>query len=288
MKSELGYVLAVVLTSCAGGMENDPGSGSVQPLPPGPSGTVASRCAIDAMTGDVSCDHQTTSVGGRPVVYQTPLGTAGEAGWPVVIMMQGSFVGPDLMWAAKNDSLAKYTMPQTLAIKALLDAGYAVVTPQADNNALAWDTNIPPWDFNWPPAPDNSFMLALFGAIDAGQLGPLSHTRWFGTGVSSGGYMTSRLAIAYSDRFRALAIAAGSYATCGGPACSIPDLPASHPPTLFLHGGMDPLVPVSTMQAYEDKLAGMGIQTDAVIDPDFKHGWIPQTPGALVDWFGRY
>ena len=288
MKLELGCALAVVLSSCAGGMEGQGGSPSAQPLPPGPSGTVGSRCSIDGTSGDVACEFLQATIDGRPVNYQVPLGTVGEEGWPVVIMLQGSFIGPNSMWSAKNDSNAKFFLPQTLAIKALLDAGYAVITPQADGNALAWDTNIPPWDFNWPPAPDNGFMLALFGAIDGGQLGPLSHSRWFGTGVSSGGYMTSRLAIAYADRFRALAIAAGSYATCGGPACSVPDLPAAHPPTLFLHGQMDPLVPISTMQAYKAKLDGMGIQTDAVIDPNFTHGWIPETPGALVDWFGKF
>jgi poly(3-hydroxybutyrate) depolymerase len=261
-----------------------------QPLPPGPSQSANSRCPVDATTGDVACAHQSTTIGGRTVVYETPLGTPPEFGWPVVVMLQGSLVGPDLMWSAKAaDALATFAMPQTLAIKALLDAGYAVITPEADANALAWDTNIPPWDLDWNPAPDNLFMLQLFSAMDAGDLGPLDHSRWYGTGVSSGGYMTSRLAIAYTSRFKALAIAAGSYATCGGPVCSIPDaLPPNHPPTLFLHGGMDPLVPPSTMTPYHDKLAAMGIATQIVIDPQFTHGWIPATPAQLVRWFNQF
>src|SRR5262249_40158549 len=102
------------------------------------------------------------------------------------------------------------------------------------------------------------------------------------------GYMTSRLAIAYTSRFRALAIAAGGYATCAGPLCSVPDLPANHPPTLFLHGGMDPLIPLSTMYLYRDKLIAMGIPTLAVIDPQFTHGWIPASAGEIVRWFGRF
>src|SRR5262245_31955483 len=166
---------ALIFFGCAGGMDDrtPPRPMDSQPAPPGPSSTARSRCPIDATTGDVACAHESTTIGGRLVVYQTPLGAPPEFGWPVVVMLQGSLFGPDLMWAAKaSDALAKYAMPQTLAIKALLDAGYAVITPEADANALAWDTNIPPWDFDWMPAPDNRFMLELFSAMDGGDLGP--------------------------------------------------------------------------------------------------------------------
>src|SRR5262249_53316634 len=138
MKFEL--TCALVLFGCAGGTggEIPPRPIDPVPVPPGPSSTASSRCPVDATTGDVACAHESTTIGGRVVVYETPLGAPPESGWPVVIMLQGSLVGPDLMWSAKAaDALAKFAMPQTLAIKALLDAGYVVITPEADANALA-------------------------------------------------------------------------------------------------------------------------------------------------------
>src|SRR5579884_1553584 len=117
MKLELGYLLAVVLSSasCADAADTrapvPPGA-----VPPGSNSPAASRCPIDATTGDVSCSNQTMTIGGRQVVYQVPLGAAPADGWPVVLMLQGSFYGPNLMWSAKpGDSLAQFTMPQTLA-----------------------------------------------------------------------------------------------------------------------------------------------------------------------------
>src|SRR5262249_17458859 len=162
-----------------GGNEN----GAMDPAvaPPGSSTTAASRCSIAPTSGDVTCTHETTTIGGRTVVYQTPIGVPPANGWPVVIMLHGSFARPRLSGSAAGGEgpLAKFAVRETRVIKALLDTGYAVIPPPADGNALAWDTNIPPWDFDWPPAPDNLFMLRLFSAIDDGELGALSRTRWF-------------------------------------------------------------------------------------------------------------
>lgn len=268
-----------------GGTPTDPG-GSPAPAPPG-----GSRCTVDATTGAIDCVYEGDTVGGRQVLWQTPLGTPPAAGWPVAFIFQGSLFAPVTMWSAtKGDLLGvlgSYT--QTLLVKRLLDGGYVVVTPQADLNAIAWDTNLPPWRDLWPPAPDNTFLDDLFAAVDAGHFGPVDHARWYATGVSSGGYMTSRMAVSYPGRFRALAIAAGSYATCGGPLCALPlTLPTDHPPTLFLHGGSDPIVPIVTMYAYRDQLALAGHETKTVVDPTFMHGWIPATPDEVGAWFDAH
>jgi len=79
-------------------------------------------------------------------------------------------------------------------------------------------------------------MLAILSEINNpnGIFGHLNNKNKFATGISSGGCMTSRMAVSYEGEFRALAIAAGSYATCGGILCVIPIfLPRDHPPTLF-------------------------------------------------------
>ena len=205
---------------------------------------LGSRCTLGPTANDIDCSHQTTNIGGRVVLWQTPLGVAPAGGWPIVIIYQGSLLSPDGssllaphgMWqvtasdGAADGLFADYVLTQlttqTTVIERLLDGGYAVLTPTADSSGFAWDTNLPPWLFDWPPAPDNQFLDTLFAVIGTGQLGPLSTTRWYATGVSSGGYMTSRMAVSYDGRFRALAIAAGSYATCaGGGVCVVPALP---------------------------------------------------------------
>lgn len=288
----------------AAGGGDAPAPGPVSPAPVPPLG---SRCTLGPTLHDIDCSHQTTTIAGRVVLWQTPLGIPPLGGWPVVIIYQGSLLSPDGssllaphgMWqvtagdGATDGIFADYVLTQlttqTTVIERLLDGGYAVLTPTADSAGFAWDTNLPPWLFDWPPAPDNQFLDALFSVIATGQLGPLSTTRWYATGVSSGGYMTSRMAVSYDGRFRALAVAAGSYATCaGGGACLVPALPADHPPTLFLHGLNDPLVPIAQMYAYFDALTAIGRDTKALVDANTKHGWIPQAPDAILSWFGSH
>jgi dienelactone hydrolase len=283
------------------------GGAAGSPSVPGAATPFASRCTVGPTEHDIDCAHERSTVGGRIVDWQVPLGAAPAGGWPVVVVFQGSFLKPDGasflapngMWKVtshdadadgiQHDYVLAELTTETRLIERLLDSGYAVITPTADNTGFAWDTNVPPWMFNWDPAPDNQFLPPLFDAMSAGTFGPLSATRWYATGVSSGGYMTSRMAVSYQGRFRALAIAAGSYATCGGGLpCAVPALPANHPPTLFLQGGQDPLVPVSQMQSYYDALKSGGFETVEVIDPAEQHGWIPACPEQIPAWFGAH
>jgi hypothetical protein len=312
---------ALIFSFCGCAASGGPGTGPAIPDAPGggdpgmtaggggapaanPDSPLGSRCAVGPTEHDIDCSHENSNIGGRSVDWQVPLGNAPSGGWPVVLIYQGSLLSPDGasilapngMWKVtshdadldgifQNYVITELTT-QTTVIKRLLDNGFAVITPTADNVGFAWDTNLPPWLYYWLGAPDNQFLNQLYSAIDAGQLGPLSLTKWYATGVSSGGYMTSRMAVSYPGRFRALAIAAGSYATCGGGLpCTVPALPADHPPTLFLHGGQDPLVPVSQMQSYYDALTKGGFVTNAIIDPDQKHGWIPACPDQILAWF---
>lgn len=98
--------------------------------------------------------------------------------------------------------------------------------------------------------------------------------------------MTSRMAVSYPGRFRALAIAAGSYASCAGPICNIPlPLPSGHPPTLFLHGEKDSIVPIATMTRYRDGLDAIDVTTQTVTNPGKGHEWIPEAPAAVRDFF---
>jgi len=254
----------------------------------GGDGEAASRCTATAT--QVSCTYQQETVqipgGSRTVYWQVPLGKPSGAGWPAVLVYQGSFFeASTFFFGAVSDAFGQYY--GALMVKNLLDAGFAVIAPDAAvNGSTYWETNIPPYATDWSTAPDNALIDALITQIESGALGKLDGARLYATGPSSGGYMTSRMAVSYQGKFRALAIESASYATCGGPACTIPTpLPSDHPPTLFLHGGMDPLVPVSTMEAYNSDLVAEGKQTKVVIDPNATHQWIAAAPTEVPAWF---
>ncbi|EYF03501.1 extracellular medium-chain-length polyhydroxyalkanoate depolymerase [Chondromyces apiculatus] len=249
----------------------------------------ASRCSQSALK--VTCARQTLYVTTAPAIqrkvhYQTPLGTPPAGGWPVVFMFQGSLFSSELSFdASRLHPFGAYY--QTLTLKKLLDAGYAVVAPEAHlGGNTFWDTNVPPWSVAWSGSPDDRFMLAIFDAIEAGTFGQLDPDRLYATGISSGGYMTSRMAVSYPGRFKALAIQSASYATCSGPLCAVPQtLPADHPPTLFLHGAIDATVPIWTMYPYRDALEDAGHVVSTVVHTTAGHEWIPEAPDAVVAWF---
>lgn len=252
--------------------------------------SLGSRCTVTATM--VSCPHETTALATTParaVHYQVPLGAAPAAGFPVVVAFQGTSLPSELTWAGTTtDAYGLYY--QALTVARLLDAGYAVITPDAAGAGTTyWDTNIPPYATAWTTAPDHQVMLSLFAAIDAGDFGALDGTRLYAMGFSSGGYMTSRMAVSYAGRFRALAIVSGSYATCGGSVCLVPaTLPADHPPTLFLHGALDTFVPLTTMQAYESRLHDQGVATRVVTEAAAGHQWIAAAPDEVAPWFATY
>lgn len=253
------------------------------------SPVVTSRC--QATAANVICSERELSLTAlflpRKVTYEVPLGTPPAAGWPVVFFFQGSFVAGAQMFAAdRGDAFGKYNA--TLTIKALLDAGYAVLAPDAlVGGATFWQTNIPPWSLLWTTSSDHAFMVAIFQAIRGGRFGALDPGRLYAMGISSGGFMTSRMAVSYPGMFRALAVHSGSYATCSA-LCIVPPLPADHPPTLFLHGLLDPLVPVVTMEGYRDALVRAGRDVQTVINRTASHAWIPEGVQAVPDWFNAH
>lgn len=268
-------------------------------LPPGDDADIQSRqapllrapCTETASSVFCSYERRDLAVDGvglvkRRVYYQQPQGTPPPGGWPVVLLFQGSFFSAELCFqGVKGEPFGAYY--QGLTVKQLMEAGFAVIAPQTHLvGTTFWDTNIPPFSLAWGLAPDHAFMRAIFAAIEAGELGPLDPQRLYAAGISSGGYMTSRMAVSYPGRFKALAIVAASYATCPvGPLCIVPPLPKDHPPTLFLHGLLDPLVPVWTMQAYQGRLAAEGYKTQAIVRDLATHEWFAESPKAVVDWF---
>lgn len=267
-----------------GGEEEDMGKGDDGGvLPP-------SRCT--ELAREIACTYHTTELDidgiSRDIHWEVPAGEAPASGWPIVVFFQGSFFSSEYSWeASEGTPYGAYQLTRTF--KALLDDGFAILAPEASfGGSTYWDTNIWPYNYSWESSNDHELMLALFDEAGRGTFGELDTNRWFATGISSGGYMTSRMAIAYPGKFRALAIASGSYATCAGVVCSVPDadeLPTDHPPTLFLHGSLDATVPLYTMESYAEELTILGTANTQVIDDTAGHEWLPAAVEALPSWF---
>lgn len=255
--------------------------------PPGDADPAASRCTIAA--DYVSCTHNitrlTAGTAARDVYWQTPTTPAPAGGYPVVVIYQGSFGGPEKTWEPLGPETLFGGFYQGLLQASLLDHGFTVVAPSAAIG-IAWQTNsgVP-----WSLTTDKPVIDKLLVEIAAGTYGPADMERLYATGISSGGYMTSRMAVSYPSVFRSLVINAGSYATCAGILCSVPEeLPADHPSTLFLAGGNDTTVPLSTVQAYYDELIADGVETEIVVDPAAPHAWLPSAPEAIPAWFASH
>jgi len=254
---------------------------------------VDSRCVSNSSW--IACEYESTTLHTdyvrdtrRDVHWQVPLGEPPADGWPVVILFQGSLYSGELSWTAQRDG--PWGMwHQGELVRELLDTGYAVLAPEAHlDGDTWWDTNVTLWELAWTKSPDHALMVSLFDAIEGDTFGHLDPDRLFATGISSGGYMTSRMAVSYPEHFRALAIQSGSYATCSGRMCNVKRLDESHPPTLFLHGDRDRIVPRRTMSRYAEDLEDQGTDCRVVRHEDVRHQWLSVAPSEIPDWFDRY
>lgn len=271
--------ITLLLTACAS-------PAAMPDAAPGDSNTIAgSRCA--PLYDTLVCTHGKTTVRERVVAHQVPIGDPPLTGWPAVIFYQGSYVpGVRAFVGPYADQLGAYEL--TATVQALLDGGYAVIAPNAVNDGAGyWQTNIPPHATSWPGCDDDLFVKDLLAGVEGGTFGPIDMTRLHAMGISSGGFMTSRMAVSYPGVFRSLAIVAASYATCST-TCSVPSLPADHPPTLFVHGDNDTLVPPSTMYPYRDQLVSAGRMTNAIISTNHGHEWLPEGKTAIPEWFATH
>jgi dienelactone hydrolase len=260
-------------------------------LPVGPAHASTAAAAASRCSGSftLTCERNTTVLHPglgfpRDVHWQVPVGQAPAGGWPAVVMYSPSLYSADLAWSASR-LLPAGAYYETATIRALLDNGYAVLTPESHLEGFTfWDTNVPLLDYSI--APDRFFVEDILANIAAGTFGPIDSGRLFATGMSSGGYMTSRMAVSHAGEFQALAIQSASYANCLGPLCSVPgDLPDDHPPTLFLHGVIDPVVPIWTMYPYRNGLDAQGTPTKTVTSLLNGHSFLAAAPGEILAWF---
>ncbi len=252
-----------------------------------------SRCQQDADW--LACAYETDTLhtdwgpsdDHRDVHWQVPLGDPPAEGWPAVLLFQGTGYTAELFYTAEADG-PWGLWHQGRLVAALLDQGFAVFAPEAHlNGDTWWDTNVVYWQRAWERSRDHALMETLLAALADGEFGPVDTDRLYATGISSGGYMTSRMAVSYAEHFAALAIQSASYATCSGRGCRVEDLERDHPPTLFLHGDKDKIVPAPTMTRYADDLDAQGTETRVCVDEDAGHEWLGIAPTEIPAWFTR-
>ncbi len=219
----------------------------------------------------------------RFVKYQLPIGAPPATGWPAVIIYQGSYFTVEF---SRLNGLPYGAYHEIELIRKLLDNGYAVFAPRAAAH-IAWMTNLQFLDYEMTG--DFAFISNLIEEISTGEFGPIDSKRLYATGISSGGYNTSRMAVSFPGAFKALAIQSASYATCMGSTCSVPDaLPSNHPPTLLLHGEKDLIVPLFTAKMYTKSLIANGIQNKLIVNRGAGHQWIPEASEEILTWFEQH
>ncbi|MGQ0621762.1 MAG: extracellular medium-chain-length polyhydroxyalkanoate depolymerase [Panacagrimonas sp.] len=259
-----------------------------------------SRCQEDRFLGliTIRCSSKTLTVTGKPgdsrkVEYEVPLGDPPVSGWPVVFIYQPTSAKVKFV---RGNSPGLNSFNEIRLIRELLNHGFAVIAPPARNSLTAWDTNDLGTATSYVDSHDYVFLSALFAKVSAsnlwvadastGRFAGIDPGEMYATGLSSGGYNSSRMAVSFAGMFRGLAIESASYATCSGSPCRLPArMPPDHPPTLFLHGGNDRIVQLETMEPYEEALRAQGTPTRKVIQADAGHQWIDAAPHEVVDWF---
>jgi hypothetical protein len=190
---------------------------------------------------------------------------------------------------------------EALTASELLAKGYAIIAPTASQAYQdAWMTNVAPWVKD-PPSKYNSsgdgqLLEAIMTGFDSGAFGVgcCNKADMHAIGFSSGAYMTSRMAFLYPGAFRSLSIQSGSYYYCGGSFCPFParaDDPylRVHPPTLFLHGAADQIVPPATSLEYEHNLvSNWSRHAVRYTEPGKGHQWIDSAPTRIPAWIASH
>lgn len=228
---------------------------------------------------------QDTLITSREVRYRLPNGVPPKNGWPVVIIFQGT-LAPVEFFRYRSERYGLFY--EAKLIEELLLNGFAVLAPDAFNQ-FAWETNLPPYSkekSKYEYSIDFYFISKMLEAIKYHQFGSLNFQKLFATGISSGGYMTSRMALEFENQFKAVAIQSASYATCLGGECQIPPrLSRNHPPTLILHGTQDNKVPIETAVAYYETLKRNSIITKFYKNDKKGHEWLPESPDKIIQFF---
>lgn len=227
-------------------------------------------------------------IGGWKVYLVLPRGKSPEKGWPVVVLLHGRGQTAGAWFGEGLLSRGDQKLFPPLALK----SGMVVIAPEARE---PFGKGIRQWDFfhrNLQNSPDLTFFRDLFQWMEKNTKITFDISRVHGVGISSGGFMASRLALAFPDKWASLIVIAA------GNADSFPQIPSfpldskalgseistQHPPTLIIHGAGDRIVPFVYGERYFQDLKQAGIKTEMLVIPEGGHQWPTQFHENMIKW----
>ncbi|MFH1837900.1 MAG: alpha/beta fold hydrolase, partial [Candidatus Kuenenbacteria bacterium] len=226
--------------------------------------------------------------------------------FPIIIVLHGG--GQDAKdWFVNNNSPG-----QVEFVKKALIKGYAVIAPDSEtpnySNCTIKDTKQWYYEKDWQNSSDYTFFNQIIPWINNQNI--FNSNRVYATGISSGGFMSSRLArffgtpkikaiavrsagdadsITHEDRSNMKLCSDGNNpfpASCGPIFNDVnSSINTNHSPTLIIHGSKDGTVPIESANHYYDELTSANIATTKKVKPLGCHTWFDDYDQEILDWF---
>lgn len=227
----------------------------------------------------------------RLILFQPPSLVKPASGYPVLFLLHGASQYPFAWFFPWN----QWSYQQSSFAQKAINAGFFVIAPSSGRPIRpgfhAWSSFIS----DISDSEDLQLFQSLFSWIE-NQSDLLDKNHVYCAGFSSGGFMTSRLAKVFPDKFAAVLIHSGTDAdsitfTIKGPEfdCESPKVyHPNHPPTLIVHGETDSLVPYECGLHLYEELQRNNIDSTLLTNEEKGHIWLSSLSEEMIDWFQSY
>jgi len=234
--------------------------------------------------------YELKEISGRHVYCVHPEGMPPANGWRVIILLHGRGQSGGAWFGKGPLSMGEQkTFPQDA-----LRANYAILAPDSGKNPISGARQ---WDCMHrvvERSEDLLFFRDLLNWVKKNDWARLDAGQAYVAGISSGGFMASRLAHVFPSRIRAVCIVSAGNADSvkmGHKLVSIFDssttqtISVSHPSALILHGTADRLVPVDMARRYFHDLQAAGVRVRYEEIPGGRHAWHAAFNKIILEWF---
>lgn len=223
----------------------------------------------------------------RIVLFQQPLSSKPNEGYPVLFLLHGASQYPFAWFIPIN----LWNYHQSFFRENALASGFFIISPSSGRPMTpgphAWSSYIS----NISDSKDLQLFLNLFQWMH-NQSDLLNLNQVYCAGFSSGGFMTSRLAKVFPERFAGMVIHSGTDADSitfsnKGPEFDYDSplkFPINHPPTLIVHGETDKIVPFSCGLHLYHEMQENNINCTLLSDEQKGHVWISSFSDEILQW----
>lgn len=223
----------------------------------------------------------------RLILYQQPLSSKPNEGYPVLFLLHGASQYPFAWFIPIN----LWNYHQSVFREKVLESGFFVIAPSSGRpmklGPHAWSSFIS----EIADSKDLQLFSSLFQWMQ-NQSDLLNLNQVYCAGFSSGGFMTSRLAKVFPEQFAGIVVHSGTDADSitfsnQGPEfdCESPlQFPINHPPTLIVHGEKDRIVPFNCGLHLYQELQRNNINCTLITDEQKGHVWISSFSDEIIQW----